>query len=178
MLLLCFLTGCAGEQSTLSEAIQFRADLVQAGGCSFTAEITADYGDTVQTFTLACDADGEGTTLLTLLAPETIAGITATVTDGGGTITYDGMALDFGLLANGNVIPAAGPALVATCWCKEYISSAGEEEGLYRVSYQKNFDEKALLIDTYFEKGIPICAEVCYNGYRVLKLTISDFAFH
>lgn len=171
------LTGCREEKSLLSEAIEFRADLVQAKGCSFIAELTADYGDTVQQFTLSCTTDAQGTTLLTVLEPQSLEGISATVTDEGGTIQYDGLGMEFGLLANGNVIPAAGPCMVVSCWTKEYIASAGQEDTYYRASYQKNFEEKMLTVDTYFENGIPICAEVCYNNSRVLKMMISEFAF-
>lgn len=172
------LCACASERSAVSPAIAFRAELVQAGGCSFQAEITADFGDTVQSFSMDCSSDSEGRTELTVTAPETIAGITATVSDSGGTITYDGMAVDFGLLANGNVIPAAAPALVTACWTGEYIASGGDEDGRYRATYEKNFDEKRLLVDTWFENGVPICAEICYNQQRILKLTISDFTMN
>lgn len=176
MMSLCLLcTGCGGETSPVQEAVEFRAALVQAGGCTFRAEVTAEFSDSVEYFTLDCQGKGDGTTDLTVVAPETIAGITATVSDRGGTVTYDGMAMDFGLLANGNVIPAAAPAIVFCCWTEEYIAAAGQEEAGYRVSYEKNFDEKRLNVDTWFENGIPIYAEVCYNGARILKLTISDF---
>lgn len=137
-----------------------------------------DYGQRVQCFTLACDADGEGTTSITLLEPETVAGVTATVTDGGGRITYDGMALDFGLLANGDLIPAAVPCMLATCWMREYICDAGENETGRQVRYRKKIGEKELLLDTFFENGIPFLAEVCYNDSGILKIEISDFAFH
>ncbi len=162
----------------MTPAIEFRAALVQAGGCSFTAAITVDYGQRVQCFTLACDVDGEGTTNITLLEPESIAGVTATVTDDGGQITYDGMALDFGLLANGSLIPAAAPCMLAACWLKEYISDAGQGEIGYQVRYRKKIGEKELLLDTFFENGIPFLAEVCYNDSGILKIEISDFAFY
>ena len=44
-----------------------------------------------------------------------------------------------------------------------------------RFLTEKDFDEKMLKVDTWFENGIPICAEVCYNNQRILNLTISDF---
>ena len=120
----------------------------------------------------------DGTAKLTLLAPETIAGIAATVSDSGGKITYDGMSAEFGLLANGTVVPAAAPALTAECWASEYIAAAGYEEALCRVTYEKGFDEKTLLVDTWFENEVPIYAEVCYNNQRILRLTITDFKFN
>ena len=176
-LLLC-LSACGGEENAVSPAIEFRAALVQANGCSFQAEIEADFGEYTQRFTVACETATDGTAKLTLLAPDTIAGITATFSDSGGKITYDGMAAEFGLLANGEVVPAAAPALTAECWAAEYIAAAGYEEGLCRVTYEKGFDEKTLLVDTWFENEVPIYAEVCYNNQRILRLTISDFHFN
>lgn len=179
MMLLCVLfVSCGkGEEGGVSQAIEFRAQLVRAGGCKFQAEVTADFGETLYNFTMDCEAGADGTMYLTVTAPETISGITATVTDSGGKITYDGMAVDFGLLASGNVIPASAPAIVLSCWAKEYIASAGMEDALNRVSYVKDFDEKQLNVDTWYDNGIPICAEICYNDQRILKLTISDFQY-
>ncbi len=175
----CVLLGaCGGEESSISTAVEFRAALVRKGGCSFCAEISADFGESVVNFTVNCEAEAEGTTYLTVIEPETLAGITATVSEGGGKITYDGMAMDFGLLAGGNVIPAAAPAIAVTCWVKEYIASAGMEGELYRATYEKDFDEKMLKVDTWYENGVPICAEVCYNNKRILKITITDFSMN
>ena len=177
-MLCALLFGCAREESVLEPAIEFRADLLQAGGCSFRAKIEADFGDRVEIFTVDCDYDADGTARLTLVEPETLAGITATVTEGGGKITYDGMAVEFGLLANGNVIPAAAPALTALCWSGEYIAAAGTQDDAYRVTYEKDYGEKRLQIDTYFKNDLPFFAEVCYNNQRILKLEISDYSFH
>ncbi len=180
VLTLCALlfAGCAKEEEVLDPAIEFRAAILQAGGCSFHAGIEADFGETVERFAVDCDYSTDGTAVLTLTEPETIAGITASVTEHGGKITYDGMSVDFGLLASGNVNPAAAPALTAICWSGEYISAAGWEEDVYRVTYEKDFDEKRLLIDTYLKNDLPILAEVCYNNQRILKLELSDFSLH
>lgn len=177
-MLCALLFGCAGEENVLEPAIGFRAAVLQAGGCSFRAKIEADYGDRIERFAVDCDFSADGTARLTLTEPETLAGITASVTERGGRITYDGMSAEFGLLANGNVIPAAAPALTALCWSGEYISAAGWDEALYRVTYEKDFDEKRLQIDTFFKNDLPILAEVCYNNQRILKLEISDFSLH
>ena len=125
LLTVLLLSGCAGAGDVLAPAIEFRAALVQAGGCSFTAEVTADDGEAVETFTLDCTVDETGAVHFEVVQPQTLAGITATVSADGGTITYDGMAMDFGLFANGNVIPAAAPALVVCCWRKKKGEPAG-----------------------------------------------------
>lgn len=130
MMCLCLLLGgCGGRSQGVSPAIAFRASLVQAGGCSFRAELTADYGDYVVPFALDCKTEVNGQTHFTVAAPETLAGITAAVDETGGTVTYDGLMMDFGLLANGRLAPAAGPAVVAYCWSSAYLAAGGEEDG-------------------------------------------------
>lgn len=175
MTVLLLLCGCKSTETCLDDAIEFRAALVQAGGCSFRAQITADFSDYVETFTLDCDCDADGTARLELIEPDALQGITATVSDRGGKITYDGLSVDFGLLAEGNVIPAAAPAIAVSCWSGEYIASAGEADGIYCVTYEKDFEQRRVRVDTCFKNGLPISAEVCYNNQNILQITITEF---
>lgn len=178
-IILClFLCGCVEKENAVSEAVEFRAALVQAGGCSYIAEICADFGERVETFTVSCRSLADGTTEMTVLLPKSLEGLTATVSDSGGKITYDGMAMDFGLLADDSLAPAAAPALMVECWSSEYIAYGGMEEGRYRTGYEKGFDEAAVKVDTWFENHLPIYAEVCYNDMRILRLTITEFQFY
>lgn len=179
LVVLClFLCGCSEKKSAVSPAVEFRAQLVQAGGCSYIAQICADFGENVETFTVSCRSLADGTTELTILQPESLEGLTATVTQKGGSINYDGMAADFGLMADDSLAPAAAPALMVACWSSEYIAYGGAEEGRYRAGYEKGFDEAVLKVDTWFENHLPIYAEVCYNDMRILRLTITEFQFY
>ena len=56
------------------------------------------------------------------------------------------------------------------------MCSAAIRHGRFRATYEKDYEEKMLKVDTWFENGIPIYAEVCYNGQRILNLTISEFS--
>ena len=175
------LLGCAGpEESRMDEALAFRAALVGAGGCSFMGEITADYGDEVHTFSAACTTDDTGALSFSLTAPETIAGIAGTVRSDGGKLTFDETALAFGLLADGKVSPATAPYVVAESWRTGYITSVGQEENGLRMTVDTSFEENPLTVDTWLdrEKGIPIWSEVCYNGQRILTISISEFQYH
>lgn len=175
LLLLC---GCSGKQgeSTLQSAIDFRAALLNASSCSFSAQVTADYGDRVYEFSMDCVCTG-GVTDITVTQPETISGITAQIANDTGAVTFDGTSLDFGTLANGNIVPLAVPAVVADSWTSAYIASAGVEEDAYRVRYERGYEDGQLLVDTWFslEKNIPIYAEVCYNDNCILQMKLSDF---
>ena len=161
--LLLLLWGCTSqEESRMDDALAFRSALVGAGGCSFLGEITADYGDEAYTFTAACTTDDTGALSFSLTAPETIAGISGTVQSRGGKLTFDSTALAFGLLADGKVSPATAPYVVAESW---------------RTG---SLEENPLTVDTWLdrEKGIPIFAEVCYNGQRILTISISEFQYN
>lgn len=162
----------------MAQAIEFRGQLISKGGCSFRACITADYGQEVQSFTLDCTADGEGKVSFRVVEPETLADITGEMEGQDGTITYDGLQLAFPLLVREQISPVSAPALMVDCWLKEFILSAGMTQECYRATYEKKIKGKDLLIDTYFEKDIPISAELCYNGYRIVTIKITDFAFH
>lgn len=178
---LVILCGCGkAAESHMEEALAFRAALQGAGGCSFRGEITADYGDTVYTFTVACTTEEDGALSFTVEAPETIAGITGTVEADGGKLTFAGTALAFDLLADGKVSPVTAPYVVAESWRTGYITAAGQEEQSLRMTVDTSFEEKPLTVDTWLdgEKGVPVFSEVCYNGQRILTLTIWDFQYN
>lgn len=177
ILLLSLLTGCKGEESLLAQAVTFRGELISRGGCSFLAKITADYGAEVQHFALQCKTDGDGRVSFVVTEPDTIEGISGSMTGEDGLVTYDGLQLAFPLLVHEQISPVSAPALTVSCWLREYILSAGMSDGIYRVSYEKKIQGKDLLIDTYFEKDIPISAELCYNGNRIIKIEITSFSF-
>ena len=99
LLLAVLLTGCAAKERTLSQkALDLRTGLMEAGGCTFTAAVTADLGGRVYPFTLDCAVDLQGETTLTVVEPEAIQGITASVSQDGATVEFDGAALDFGFM--------------------------------------------------------------------------------
>lgn len=158
--------------------MDFRAQLLQAGCCRFSAELTACEEAEAYEFGVECICCTDGTAELTLTAPQTLAGIKANCGAGGGELVFDGMAVGFSDLAGGRVSPVSAPALLVSCWAESYIRSVGEEDGLCRVTYEHGYDEAKLIVDCWFnEKNVPIFAEICYNGETVLKTEISDFSF-
>lgn len=178
-ILLCLLTACGSKESKeLQAPMDFRAQLLQAGECTFSASVTADYGENVQQFVLHCDCRTDGTASLEITAPKTISGITAQISDHGGKLAFDGAAVSFGTLADRTAAPISAPSLVVSAWADAYISAAGTEGTARRITYESGYDEEQLFIDCWFnEKNIPICAEICYNDKTVLKIEIADFSF-
>lgn len=175
-LALLMLPGCASEEKTLEPAICFRADLLNAGGCSFTAQVSADYDDLVYELTMTCTSDDQ-VTRITVTDPSSISGITADIANATGTVTFDGMALDFGVLADGRLAPLAAPGIAVESWISAYIASAGEEDDSYRVCYENGYEDEKIIIDTWFtpEGKIPCYAELRTDSRCLVKLTITDF---
>lgn len=179
MILLCLLSACSSKETDhLQAPMDFRASLLQAGACTFQAEITADYGENVYEFTVDCECRTDGTASVTVIEPQSIAGITAKISENGDELIYDGMAVAFDPLAGGNAAPVCTPSLVVDAWANAFIHAAGQEGEWLRVTYERGYDEEQLDVDCWFdEKNIPICTEICYNDETVLKMEVSNFSF-
>ena len=64
VLFLCviiILCGCGKNNLAMDQAISFRQKLLSAKQCTFECGITADYGDTLHSFSVYCEFDDSGT---------------------------------------------------------------------------------------------------------------------
>lgn len=173
--LIC-LSGCAAAEPEQTP-LQFRTALLQAGGCSFTADVTADYGESVAAFTLDCTFTPDTGASLTVTAPESIAGITARADQSTACVTFDDTQIGFAPLADGRLAPLAAPYVLGQCWAGEYIDCTGAEDGCLRTTYRMGYDEQELVVDTWFSREplAPVRAEISFDGTLILSASISDF---
>ena len=170
-----FLTGCA-DSSELREGMELRSRILQSSECSFSVTIQADYGDSLSEFSMDCTADGKGNVGFTVTAPESIAGISGTLSGSGGTLTFDGTALDFGYLAEGELSPVSSPWIFLNTLRSGNITSACKEEEKIRLSVNDSYEEDALRLDIWLdESNLPVFADVLCNGRRILALTVRNF---
>ena len=177
LLLLVLLAGCAGGGETMDRVVALRSGIL-AKGAEFDAAITADYGDKTYTFGMHCLLDGQGKLSFTVTAPETISGITGTVSASGGKLTFADQALAFPLLADQQVSPVAGPWILMKTLRSGYLTSCGLEAGCIRVAIDDSYAEDALHLDIWLdEKDLPKRGEILWQGRRILSLDIVNFAF-
>ena len=120
--LVFFLTGCSAE-SELEQGMAFRDSLLSGKGCSFEASITADYGDELYVFTMDCKGDNLGNVEFRVIAPETISGITGTISEAGGALTFDDTALHFDLMAEDTLSPVSARWIFLKTLRSGYIGS-------------------------------------------------------
>lgn len=172
-LLLC---GCSSASSEMERAMALRSRILKAESCRFETEITADYGDSIQTFSLSCEADSEGELTFCVTSPESIAGITGEIDDDGGRLTFDETALHFELLADDQVSPIAAPWIFLKTLRSGFLTSACIEDGMVRLTAEDSFDEDALQLDIWLDEGdLPKRAEILFAGRRILSLDIKRF---
>lgn len=175
ILILTLLCGCGGTDPELQRAMNLRAQLL-GHSCSFDAEITADYGDKLYTFSVYCEGDSQGNLGFELRSPDTIAGITGQISKGEGKLTFADTALTFPLLADGQVTPVSAPWLLLKTLQGGYLTSVGTEEAYLRLTINDSYEEDALLLDIWLDgEDKPVRADILYDGRRILSLTVTNF---
>lgn len=173
--LLLLLCGCSGKNEELDRAMALRAQLL-GHDCSFDAQVTADYGDKLYTFDLFCEGDTQGNLGFRVKAPETIADITGQISKEGGKLTFSDTALTFPLLADDQVTPVSAPWLLLKTLQGGYLTSAGMEDELLRLTIFDSYEDDALQLDIWLDgEDKPVLAEILYDGRRILTLSVSNF---
>ena len=121
MIALLLLPGCGEREERLEEGFQaLRKAVTAADSIRFNAALTADRGQTVEEYALAVSYDGSQTTLQ-LLAPETLAGITATALRGETAVAYDGAVLGAGPLDQEGLSPMSAIPVILDAMASAYV---------------------------------------------------------
>lgn len=167
---------CGCQQTELEQGMMLRSKVLQAETCTFDADVTADYGDRLYEFSMACSTDKEGTVTFTVTQPETISGITGKVSKSGGSLTFDDTVLEFGIMAEGRLSPVSAPWLLMKTLRGGYLKSAGAEEGITRLTLDDSYQEDALMVDVWLgEDGLPARGEILCDGRRILTVEVENF---
>ena len=176
-ILTIILCGCATENNNLQRGMQLREDML-SNGCSFTAEITADYGDKRYTFSVGCTADTTGNVSFVVLSPESIGGISGKFVSESGFLTFDDTVLAFPLLADGEVSPVSAPWLFIKTLRSGYLASAGTDGEYLQLTIYDSYEEDALQLDIWLDDhNKPVQGEILWQGRRVLTILIKEFTF-
>lgn len=175
-LFLLVLTGCSGSTKEIDTGMELRSKILQANEISFDADITADYGDKAYEFSMNCKAAGNGDMDFTVSAPETIAGITGCISEDGGKLTFDDTALHIELLTDDQLSPISAPWIFLKTLRSGYLTSAGMDGELLRLTIDDSYEEDALQLDIWLnDQNLPDRAEILYDGRNILSLSVMNF---
>ena len=173
VLMLC---GCGSANNELEQALAFRAAILNAPGCTFQISATADFSDMTYSFKMNCEADQNGNIKFAVKEPEYIAGITGSIQYDGGKLCFDDVAFAFPLQNEGYLTPISGPWIMLRAIRSGYIRYCGREEGLLRITVDDSFEEDALMLDVWFDRGnIPLQADIYENNRRILTVIIKNY---
>ncbi len=142
LMMTLLLSGCkaGGAGETPEEAALAVRDAYQSlAGWSAAVDITAEVGDKVFDFTLDAVWRREGETVLTITAPELLAGITARIAEGETVLEYDGAGLSLGLLDDSGVTAVSAVTALMGQIEKGYQARcawAGENGEFLQVTYR------------------------------------------
>ncbi len=175
--LLVLLAGCAGESVEMDRAMAMRSKLLNRA-VQFDTRITADYGDKTYTFSARCTADTGGNVTFSVTQPQTISGISGSVSAAGGKLTFDGKALSFPLLADDQITPVSAPFVLIKTLRSGYLTSCSAEGELLRLAIDDSYADDALHLDIWLDASdAPVRGDVLWKGRRILSMEVSNFCF-
>lgn len=176
------LAGCgqAGASEAEELALTVRGEYLAMENCAARASVTADYGQRVYQYEMAVSVTGEET-LLTLSAPETVAGLSARMTGEENLLEFDGVCVETGPLDENGLTPvSAVPALLEAARSGYIAACALEEEGtLLRVDCGDPADSPGSGTEyaLWFDASTHALArgEISVDGFRVILCEFSEF---
>ena len=187
LMMTLLLAGCnaggSGEESPDDLAAQIRGEYLSLSAWTATVSVTADYGERVYDFVLDVSWEKEGETVLTVVEPELIAGITARLKKDGAYLEYDGASLSTGPLTGEGMTP-----LEAVPFLMEQLTSGY----MARCDYETWDEQQVLRVDCRDPEGEEgtgsecalffdpdthdlLRAELSYDGAVVLTAEFTDF---
>ena len=184
MIALCLLlTACGGtgEEST----VDLRSLYHDMTGCTMEATVTCDQEGLEWEATLRCDYVPEGETVVEVLAPETIAGVKAVVSDSDWQLEYEGERLNAGTLSQEEISPALClPRLMNALrdgWLLEENEESWNDVPCLRLSVDQSGLQDGKIVSTVWlrqEDGTPLRGEISVDGEIILTAEFTSFVFY
>lgn len=161
----------------MDRALEARSKL-QSAACRFRATVSADYGEMIHTFVLDCDGTEDGTVTFSVVAPESISGITGKLTGDSGFLTFDDEILAFNLLADGQLSPVSAPWVLLHTLRGGYLRYVSQTETGLRLTVDDSYADQAMQVEIWLDgEGRPMAAEILWQGRRILTMKVENFEF-
>ena len=170
------LSGCSISENDINQVIGLRTKLQNGDQCSFDTCITVDYGESLSSFELSCKIDDQQNWEITVIRPQTIAGITCRIAGEKGQLTFDDKAVAFEMIADGQITPISAPWLVMKALAGGYINSTVVKNDGLVVRIDDSYSDFLFSVDLWLnENNIPYFAEIVWQGKRIVSMDINNF---
>ena len=184
MMTLCLiLFGCgAGQGEAEEQAAQ--KEYRNMHGCIMEAEVAGGIGEeNACEFTLRCEYDPEGESIVEVLAPETVAGIRAAVGSDTLSVIYEDLCLPAGALSRERISPAACLPWLMDSLRDGWLMEESEEElnGIpcLRLCLDETDDGAKMEATVWLRKEdwTPVRGEIAVDGEKILTAEFTSFEF-
>ena len=176
LLLVILFSGCTRGDSQLNRVMELRDAINKCESCSFTAVITADYGDKIHVFKMACNAESGGDMAFEVIEPSTISGITGSFSKDTGMLTFDDQVLMFEMLADNQITPISAPWLLMQTLKSGYLGACGQDGENLRIQIDDSYYADTIRADVWVnESNTPVRAEFIWKGKRIVSIDVADF---
>jgi len=163
MISLVTLTGCFPARESDREYFEsYRASI---DDISMTAELRADYGETIADFTLQY-SEGDDSRRVDVLEPQLIYGVGVTISKDDSTLEYDGIILSVGELDQDGTTPITVMPALADALRKWHLSDLRIEEHDNTRFLKAELSDMNHTTATFLfnEDMIPVSAELSISG--------------
>ncbi len=164
------LTSCAaqdGEQAARAIAARWK----DAGAVTVTASITAEFSDRAADYRVQFAGNRSGGKV-TVIAPESIAGICAQVGGDGTTLSFDGTVLETGVTNEDGVTPMNALPKLCAVWSGGNAAQLGAEKHEGTDAWLLVYRDAMMEYRTWFSRAdlSPLAAEVLHDDRVILRI--------
>ena len=176
MISLLLLTGCSSSREE-AKVGQFRTEFAECQQICFLAELRTDDGTSAADYTLRCSRQGEET-VMELLEPELISGVTARITGKNAVLEFDGLSFAAGSIGTGNISPMEIPSVlldglksgIASEICREIWAEQSA------IGFSVDMGDGLMLRILLAENApTPLYGELSLDGLRIAECQISEW---
>ncbi|MCD7844304.1 MAG: hypothetical protein LUG57_00285 [Oscillospiraceae bacterium] len=175
MIALLLLPGCGEREERLEKSFsQFRETVTLAREITLETELTANYGGTAATYTLAAVYDGQQTEI-EVLSPDIIAGVKATVQRGETTVSYENVLLGAGAVDEEGLTPVSAIPVMLNAMASGYTELLWWE-GDYIVARLYVGEQSVLTLWLDQDSLTPVSGEIATAGETVIACSFTKWA--
>lgn len=166
LIAICILLSLCGCSDTSEDsALSFFDAVSEAESIAFEVKLRAEYSDKTAEFELAYAENNDGVSV-TVIKPESIAGISAKLSDDNVSLNYDGAILNMGALSDNGLCPMSALPITVMAMKNAYLDSAWSE-GDMTVLRLIPSDDRAITL--WLDSELTPCnAEISCDGSTVV----------
>ena len=172
LLPLFLLVSCGNQGSEHAESA-IAARYREAASIQMEALIVAEFSDRSADYRVAYTETKDGDGVVTVLAPESIAGITATIGKDGAQLQFSDTILETGVTNEDDVTPMSALSRLKAVWCKGDAGEIGAEKRDGKDSWLLVYREGDMEYRTWFlkENLSPVYAEIFHDDRAIIRVT-------